>query len=98
LVFFFGAAWTTTWRVNVAPFMPLGDWLVSCRTFEDVFARSDLKTCIGRTKRTSLFPPRNALAPRFVDPSVAFSLPSPLEKTTNRSSRVFAETRSTSGA
>jgi hypothetical protein len=46
----------------------------------------------------SLLPPRSAAEPRPVPPSTAPSLPSPLENTTKRSSRVLLETRSTSGA
>ena len=84
--------------MTVPPFVPPGDTLVNCKRFEALFVRRPLKSALGSTKRTSLFPLRNAAVPRFVEPSTACSLPSPLEKTAKRSTRVLVETRSTSGA
>src|SRR6266851_8852975 len=57
-----------------------------------------LRIRVGRMKRTSLLPACRPAEPSQVEPSVAFSVPSPLEKTTKRRTRVFAETRISSGA
>ena len=89
---------TSTRRVNVAPLLPAGETLVSCRTFDTLFVRSELKSCFWSPKRTSLLPVRSAAVPRLIEPSSACSLPSPLEKTASRRSRVLEDTRTTSGA
>src|SRR6266550_220636 len=69
------------------------------RTFAGVFVlRRLLSNCVGRTYRTSLLPACRPAEPSHVDPRVAFSVPSPLEKMMKRSSLVFAETRMSSGA
>ena len=69
------------------------------RTLSGVFVlRRVLSSCVGRMKRTSLLPACRPAEPSQVEPSVAFSVPSPLEKTTKRRSLVFAETRMSSGA
>src|SRR6266516_3203148 len=69
------------------------------RTLAGVFVlRRLLSNCVGRTYRTSLLPACRPAEPSHVDPRVAFSVPSPLEKTMKRSSLVFAETRMSSGA
>src|SRR5207249_3202785 len=89
---------TSTRRVTVAPLLPPGETLVSCKRFEALFVRSELKSCLGKTKRTSLLPLRRDAVPRLIEPSSVCSFPSPLEKTARRRSRVLAETRRSSGA
>src|SRR6476659_5580219 len=56
-----------------------------------------LSSRAGRMYLTSLLPACRPAEPSQVEPSVAFNAPSPLEKTMKRRSRVFAETRMSSG-
>src|SRR6266571_5170811 len=69
------------------------------RTLAGMFIlRRLLSSCVGRTYRTSLLPACRPAEPSHVDPRVALSVPSPLEKTMKRSNLVLAETRMSSGA
>ena len=87
-----------TWRVSVAPATPEGERLVNDSTWFALVVRSAETSDAGSTQRTSLFPARSDAAPRLTAPSVARSLPLPLEYTMNRRTRVLAFTRSSSGA
>src|SRR5947199_222267 len=70
---FFGVC-TSTRRVTVAPLLPAGETLVSCKRFDTLFVRSELKSRLGNTKRTSLLPLRSDAVPRFIEPSSACSV------------------------
>src|SRR3954468_22547863 len=66
--------------------------------FSALALRRRLRSCEGSTKRMSLLPACKVAEPFQLEPSTARRFPAPLEKTTKRRTRVFAETRRSSGA